>query len=65
MEIKVVKKMNKDKKAYIALLVDLGYTQKVLSFNSQDIAEICGISVRDLYTQLDDGQTMYIGDIKF
>lgn len=63
MEIKIVKKMNKEKKAYIALLVDLEYTQKVLSFNPQDIAEICGLSVRELHERLEDGLSMVIGEI--
>lgn len=63
MEIKIIKKLNKDKKAYIALLVDLEYTQKVLSFNPQDIAEICGLSVRELHERLEDGLPLVIGEI--
>lgn len=32
----------------IALVYDLGYARKYLSFNLQDIAEIYGVSVREL-----------------
>lgn len=63
MEIKIVKKLNKAKKSYIALLVDLGYTQKVLSFNPQDIAEICAISVKELNDLLDRNNEITAGEI--
>lgn len=63
MEIKVIKKLNKDKKAYLALVVDLEYTQKVLSFNPQDIAEICGISVKELHDLLERETAVVVGEI--
>ena len=47
-KLKVVIKNNKDGKKYAALVCDLGYTQKYLSFDSYLCAEILGISVREL-----------------
>lgn len=47
-KLKVLIKNNKDGKKYAALVCDLGYTQKYLSFDSYLCAEILGISVREL-----------------
>lgn len=47
-KLKVVVKLNKDNKKYAALVCDLGYTQKYLSFDSYLCAEILGITVREL-----------------
>lgn len=47
-KIKVVVKNNKAGKKYAALVCDLGYTQKYLSFDSYLCAEILGITVREL-----------------
>ena len=63
MILKVVKKFNKEKKQYIALVVDLGYAQKYLSFNPQGIAEICGVSVRELYDALSTTDAVTVGEI--
>lgn len=63
MKVKVVKKLNKDKKQYIALVVDLGYAQKMLSFNPQEIAEICGVAVRELYDALSTTDAVTVGEI--
>lgn len=65
MEIKVIKKIGKNGKSYIALVVDLEYTVKVLSFNPQDIAEICRVSVRDLHDLLERETAVVIGEINF
>lgn len=37
-------------KSYFAIIVELGYRQAFLSFNSNEIAEICGLALPDLYT---------------
>lgn len=63
MEIKIIKKLNKANKGYLALIVELGYTQKVLSFNPQDIAEICGISVMELHEKLERETAITVGEI--
>jgi hypothetical protein len=63
--IKVIKKANKAGRDYLALVVDLGYAVKVLSFNPQDIAEICGVSVRELYQLLERENSLTVGEIKF
>lgn len=44
----------KTDKPYFALCLDLGYTTKYLTFNAQDIAEICGCSVIEI-TKLTPG----------
>ena len=41
-------------KRYYCIVCDLGYTYKYLTFNTADIAEICGLSVKDL-TSLSEG----------
>ena len=63
MEIKVIKKINKNNKSYLALVVDLEYTVKVLSFNPQDIAEICGVSVKELHDLLEREEAVVVGEI--
>lgn len=47
-KFKIVVKNNKAGKKYSALVCDLGYTQKFLSFDSYLCAEILGITVREL-----------------
>lgn len=63
-ELRVIRKYNKDNKQYIALIVDLGYVRKFLSFNPQEIAEICGLSVRELYDALSTTDAVTVGEIK-
>ena len=63
MEIKIQKKHNKDNKEYIALIVDMGYRYKVLSFFPQDIAEMLGCSVKDLYDSLASTNEIIVGEI--
>lgn len=44
----VVSKSKKTDKRFVALVMDLGYTTKYLTFNYVDIAEIVGESTRTL-----------------
>jgi hypothetical protein len=48
-KLKVCVKLNKDGKKYTALVLDLGYSQKYLSFDSSLCAELLGVSVRSLF----------------
>lgn len=48
LKIKVFMSKKKEDVKVIALVYDLGYTVKFLTFNQSDIAEICDISVRSL-----------------
>lgn len=43
----------KSNNPYVALMVDLGYVKKFLSFSANDIAEILGMSVIDLMNKPD------------
>ena len=50
-EFYVVKKVGKKSgREYIALECDLGYAVKVLTFDEHLIAELCGVSVRELHS---------------
>lgn len=51
-ELEATLKTAKNGNNYIALVCDLGYTKKVISFNSNDIAELLGVSVAELYNTL-------------
>lgn len=48
-KIKVFNSKKDPKNKVFALVCDLGYTTKFLTFNIQDIAEIYGVSVKDLH----------------
>lgn len=48
MKIFVEKRTAKSGKIYTCFVVDLGYCEKILSFDSNVCAEILGISARDL-----------------
>ena len=49
-KIYVTRNNSKNGKPYFALVVNLGYRQAVLSFDTSLIAEILDISVAELYT---------------
>lgn len=46
-----IKKTKDGAGRYASIKCDLGYTQKIVNINRQDIAEIMGISVTDLMTK--------------
>lgn len=48
LKVKVFMSKKKENHKIVALVYDLGYTVKFLTFNQTDVAEICGISVRSL-----------------
>lgn len=48
-KVTVQKNKSKEGKEYIAMNVDLGYRKAVITFDKYLIAEICGISVKELY----------------
>lgn len=52
-ELEVTLNTAKNGKKYIALVCNLGYTKKYISFNVSDIAELLGCSVADLYATLE------------
>lgn len=51
----VVRKCHSEKKSrdYVALVADLGYRSLILLFNSAQIAEVCGMSIRELTAYFD------------
>lgn len=49
-ELKVQKKRSKNgDKTYLVLFIDLGYSLKVVTYDIREIAEIVGISTKELY----------------
>lgn len=51
--IKVQKKRSKNgDKTYCVLFIDLGYSLKVITYDIREIAEIIGITSRELYDML-------------
>lgn len=44
----VEKRKSKSGNSYIALVCDLGYSKKIISVNTSDIAELIGVSVVEL-----------------
>ena len=52
-ELKVVVKNGKNGKPYTALVMDLGYRQAFLSFDRDLCAELLGVSVLDLMSEVD------------
>lgn len=51
-ELKVVVKNGKNGKPYTALVMELGYRQAFLSFDRNLCAELLGISVPDLMSEV-------------
>lgn len=51
--VEVQKKKNKNGNEYVALVVDLGYRKAVLTFDRSLIAELYGMSIRELYESID------------
>lgn len=47
--LEVEKRVSKSGNSYVALILDLGYTKKVLSVNAGEIAEYLGKSVVELF----------------
>lgn len=45
----VVRKTNKNGRLYNALVAKLGYREAFISFDDNLIAELCGVSLRELY----------------
>lgn len=52
LDMKVGYLKSKEGNEYLALFFDLGYTRKVLSVDRATIAEILGISVRELLEEI-------------
>lgn len=53
--LSVEKRVSKSGNSYVALILDLGYTKKVLSVNAGEIAEYLGKSVVELYQIAEKG----------
>lgn len=51
--LNVEKRVSKSGNSYVALILDLGYTKKVLSVNAGEIAEYLGKSVVELFQCLE------------
>lgn len=51
--LNVEKRVSKSGNSYVALILDLGYTSKVLSVNAGEIAEYLGLSVVELFRGLE------------
>lgn len=49
----IEKRKSKTGNSYIALICDLGYTKKVISVNTSDIAELISVSVVELIKALE------------
>lgn len=49
LKVTVQKNKNKEGKEYVVMSVDLGYRKAAITFDRYLIAEICGISVKELY----------------
>lgn len=64
MKLKIVKNVGKKSgKEYLALQIDLGYRNVVLSFDSAVIAEVSGLSFADLHA-IKIGEDKIIADVK-
>lgn len=63
MKLEIVKNKGRNSgKEYLALVVDLGYRNAILTFNSTIIAEISGMSFGDLHS-ISLGKPVLLGEI--
>lgn len=53
LKVTVQKGKSKEGNDYIVMKVDLGYRKAAITFDKYLIAEICGISVKELYEKTD------------
>lgn len=51
-ELKVIVKIGKNEKPYTALVMDLGYRQAFLSFDRNLCAELVGVSITELMSEV-------------
>lgn len=52
LKVTVQKRKNKEDNEYVAMIVDLGYRKAILTVDRGLIAEVCGISIKELYEKL-------------
>lgn len=68
-EIKVIKKAYKSGQgSYIGMFMDLGYAVVPISYDSKQVAEYLGISVRDLYdlaSTRNNDDILYVASVQF
>lgn len=52
LKVTVQKKQNKEGKEYVVMQVDLGYRKAAITFDKSLIAELLGMSIKELYEKL-------------